>query len=118
MNPNRSTSATTEHETEIRAADTKMPDADLASKPSPERERLLDAERLDEMNENDDLRVDGKHYASVDQAEAIKESELEDSASAHLGARDEEVDRTQGPPAMGTRPAQGKGERPTPDESH
>lgn len=91
-------------------------DPDLASKPSRERERLLDAERRDEMNEHDDLRVDGKHYATPEQAEAVREAD--DPAGAHLGARDEQVDRTQGPPAMGTRPAEGKGERPTPDQSN
>lgn len=92
-------------------------DTDLSTKPAREREQLLDAERRDEMNEHDAVRVDGKHYATREQAEAIKETEADDHSSGHLGARDEEVDRTQGPPAMGTRPAKGKGERPTTDET-
>jgi hypothetical protein len=93
-----------------------MPDTDLASLPVREREQLLDAERRDEMNEHDDARVDGKHYATPAQAEAIKEADAESASSGHLGARDEEMDRTQGPPATGSKPAEGKGERPVPNQ--
>jgi hypothetical protein len=87
-------------------------DTDLSLKPSQEREQLLDAERRDEMNDHDEARVDGKHYPNAEQAVAVKESDLNTSSSEHLGAREEEMDRTQGPPATGTKPAEGKGERP------
>jgi hypothetical protein len=89
-------------------------DSDLASKPAKEREQLLDQERREEMNEHDDARVDGKHYHNPDQATAVKEADADEHASEHLGARDEEMDRTQGPPAMGSDPAPGKGQRPVP----
>jgi hypothetical protein len=121
MNPNRSTSTTDaspnpEKKIEKLKPDSEpAPDTDLASLPPREREQLLDAERRDEMNEHDDARVDGKHYATPEQAEAIKEADAEPVSSDHLGARDEEMDRTQGPPATGTKPAEGKGVRPIPD---
>lgn len=90
-------------------------DTDLAKKPVREREQLLDSERRDEMNENDDARVDGKHYSTPEEAQAIKQADVDEHASDHLGATDEKMDRTQGPPAMGGNPAPGKGERPIPN---
>jgi hypothetical protein len=89
-------------------------DTDLASKPPREREQLLDNERREEMNDHDEARVDGKHYRDPDQAQMVKEADIGEHASDHLGARDEDMDRTQGPPAMGGNPAPGKGERPIP----
>jgi hypothetical protein len=87
-------------------------DTDLALKPAREREQLLDAERRDEMNDHDEARVDGKHYPNPDQAVTVQEADANNHSSDHLGAREEEMDRTQGPPATGTKPAAGKGERP------
>ena len=89
-------------------------DTDLAKKPAREREQLLDNERRDEMNENDDARVDGKHYSHLEEAQVIKKADIDEHASDHLGATDEEMDRTQGPPAMGSGSTPGKGERPIP----
>ncbi len=89
-----------------------LADTDLSLKPSQEREQLLDAERRDEMNDHDEARVDGKHYPKAEQVTAVKEADAEDHSSDHLGAREEEMDRNQGPPATGTKPAEGKGERP------
>ncbi len=89
-------------------------DTDLSSKPPGEREQLLDNERREEMNDHDEARVDGKHYSNPDQAQTVKEADIGEHASDHLGARDEDMDRTQGPPAMGGNPAPGKGERPIP----
>lgn len=90
-------------------------DTDLAKKPAREREQILDNERRDEMNEHDDARVDGKHYTTPEQAQEVKQADTGEHASDHLGATDEEMDRTQGPPAMGTDPTPGKGERPVPN---
>jgi hypothetical protein len=86
-------------------------DTDLSLKPSREREQLLDAERRDEMNDHDEARVDGKHYQNAEQAVAVKESELNTPSGEHPGTQAEEMDRTQGSPATGTKPAEGKGER-------
>ncbi len=85
-------------------------DTDLSLKPPQEREQLLDAERRDEMNDHDEARVDGKHYPNAEQAVAIKEEDLNAPSSDDLGAREEEMDRTQSPPATGAKPAEGRGE--------
>ncbi len=108
MNPNPKKLATT-----LELADNH--DTDLANKPTREREQLPDNERRDEVNENDDARVDGKHYKHPEEAQAVKEVTVIEHSSDHLGATDEQMDRTQGPPAMGGESTPGKSERPIPE---
>ncbi|NJK45112.1 MAG: hypothetical protein HC933_13235 [Pleurocapsa sp. SU_196_0] len=84
-------------------------DADLATLPKQQREKLIDAERTDEMDEHATIRVDGKKLPSAADAEAALEKgvravlprdDLKPQTAptpetvANMGATEEQVDRS------------------------